>query len=85
MDGIQTDRSIRAMLPEHIPIILLTAYEWEEIEEKALAAGIDGFLAKPFFLTSFRQAILTVETKEQQTSNTEISDDILTGIGILVA
>lgn len=48
MDGIQTAREIRAMLPEHIPIILLTAYEWDEIEEEALAAGIDGFLAKPF-------------------------------------
>lgn len=66
MDGIQTARNIRAMLPEHIPIILLTAYEWEEIEEEALAAGFDGFLAKPFFLTSFKQAIVTVQAKEQK-------------------
>lgn len=85
MDGIQTAREIRAMLPEHIPIILLTAYEWDEIEEEALAAGIDGFLAKPFFLTSFKQAIVTVQAKDQKIPDTEAPDDILTGITILAA
>lgn len=85
MDGIQTAREIRAMLPEHIPIILLTAYEWDEIEEEALAAGIDGFLAKPFFLTSFKQAIVTVQAKDQKMPDTEAPDDILTGITILAA
>lgn len=85
MDGIQTARKIRAMLPEHIPIILLTAYEWDEIEEEALAAGIDGFLAKPFFLTSFKQAIVTVQAKEQKLPGTEDSDHILAGITILAA
>ena len=85
MDGIQTARKIRAMLPEHIPILLLTAYEWDEIEEEALAAGIDGFLAKPFFLTSFKQAIVTVQAKEQKMPGTEASDHILAGITILAA
>ena len=85
MDGIQTARKIRAMLPEHIPILLLTAYEWDEIEEEALAAGIDGFLAKPFFLSSFKQAIVTVQAKEQKLPGTEDSDRILAGITILAA
>ncbi|ERT48173.1 response regulator [Enterococcus faecium] len=85
MDGIQTARKIRDMLPEHIPILLLTAYEWDEIEEEALAAGIDGFLAKPFFLTSFKQAIVTVQAKEQKLPGTEDSDHILAGITILAA
>ncbi|BCZ34747.1 hypothetical protein GVanDAA620_26370 [Enterococcus faecium] len=85
MDGMQTAREIRAMLPEHIPIILLTAYEWDEIEEEALAAGIDGFLAKPFFLTSFKQAIVTVQAKDQKVPDTKAPDDILTGITILAA
>ncbi len=48
MNGIQTARKIRTMLPEHIPILLLTAYEWDEIEEEAVVAGIDGFLANRF-------------------------------------
>ena len=85
MDGIQTARNIRAMLPEHIPIILLTAYEWEEIEEEALAAGIDGFLAKPFFLTSFKQAIVTVQAKEQKMPGAEGSDCGLSGVKVLAA
>lgn len=40
-----------------MPILLFTACEWEEIEKEALAHGISGFLAKPFFLPSFRQAV----------------------------
>lgn len=85
MDGIQTARNIRAVLPEHIPIILLTAYEWEEIEEEALAAGIDGFLSKPFFLTSFKQAIVTVQAKEQKMPGAEGPDCGLSGVKILAA
>lgn len=85
MDGIQTARRIRAMLPEHIPIILLTAYEWDEIEEEALAAGIDGFLAKPFFLTSFKQAIVTVQAREQKTPGIEGAACALSGVKVLAA
>lgn len=85
MDGIQTARNIRAMIPEHIPIILLTAYEWDEIEDEALAAGIDGFLAKPFFLTSFKQAIITVQAKEQSNPCIKAADNMLAGLRVLAA
>ena len=48
MDGIETARQMRAITKQQIPILFLTAYDWDEIEEEAYAAGIDGFLAKPF-------------------------------------
>lgn len=49
MDGIQTARKIRRHLGNDVPILLISAYDWSEIEEKARNAGISGFLSKPLF------------------------------------
>lgn len=49
MDGIQTTRAIRAMVGEEVSIIIVSAYDTEEIEEAARAAGANGFICKPFF------------------------------------
>ena len=48
MDGIETARQIRKRIGKEITIIVLTSYEFSEIEEEAKAAGIDAFIAKPF-------------------------------------
>ena len=49
MDGIETARQIRKRICKEITIIVLTSYEFSEIEEEAKAAGIDAFIAKPLF------------------------------------
>ena len=49
MDGIQTARELRKRLGDDVPILLISAYDWTEIEEEARAAGISGFLMKPLF------------------------------------
>lgn len=49
MDGLETTRRIRSRVGNDIPIIILTAYDWSEIEEEAKAAGVNAFLAKPLF------------------------------------
>jgi len=49
MDGIQTARELRRQLGNDVPILLMSAYDWSEIEEEARAAGISGFLMKPLF------------------------------------
>ncbi len=49
MDGIQTARELRKQLGDDVPILLMSAYDWSEIEEEARAAGISGFLMKPLF------------------------------------
>ncbi len=56
-DGLETARLIRKNEPDHIPVIFFTSYDWEEIEEEALKAGVSHFLAKPFFMHSFKDAI----------------------------
>lgn len=49
MDGIQTARELRRQLGDDVPILLMSAYDWSEIEDEARAAGINGFLMKPLF------------------------------------
>ncbi len=49
MDGIDTARRIRQELGDKVPILLISAYDWGEIEDQAKAAGITGFISKPLF------------------------------------
>lgn len=49
MDGIETARRIRECVGEDVTIIILTSFEFSEIEEEARAAGVDAFVAKPLF------------------------------------
>lgn len=55
MDGVETARRIRESLGREIPIILLSAYNWEDVEDEALKAGINGFLTKPVFRSELVQ------------------------------
>ena len=60
MDGVETTRQIRAIVGPNTPIIILTSYDWQEVEEEARAAGVDTFAAKPLFagtvMDEFREA-----------------------------
>lgn len=49
MDGIEATRLIRKELNKNIPIILISAYDWSDIEADARAAGVTGFISKPLF------------------------------------
>ena len=49
MDGIAVARELRHRYGDDIPILLISAYDWSEIEEDAKAAGVTGFIPKPLF------------------------------------
>lgn len=51
MDGVETARQIRRQVGDEVPLIILTAYDWSEIETEARAAGVTAFLSKPFYRT----------------------------------
>lgn len=90
MDGVETAKRIRQEVSGNNPILILTSYEWTEIEEAASAAGVDTFLPKPFFLTSFRQkvdAVLNGQPKSEPETEPETAEtqSILQGMHILVA
>ncbi|MDO4890003.1 MAG: response regulator [Coriobacteriaceae bacterium] len=61
MDGVETTRRIRAIVGDQSAIIILTAYNWDDVLEEALQAGVDSFIAKPLFASNvideFRQAL----------------------------
>ena len=60
IDGLETSRRIRSAVGHETPIIILTSYSWEDIEEEAREAGVDSFAAKPLFagsvMSEFREA-----------------------------
>ncbi|MCL0178644.1 response regulator, partial [Klebsiella pneumoniae] len=49
MDGLHTAREMRKHLGENVPILIISAYDWSEIEDEATEAGIQGFISKPLF------------------------------------
>ena len=49
MDGVETARRIREEIGHESAIIILTAYRWDDVQEEAIEAGVDGFLPKPLF------------------------------------
>ena len=57
MDGLETARRIRGIVGDEVPIIILTAYDWTEIEEEAKEAGVDAFLPKPLFRSHLCHAL----------------------------
>lgn len=58
MDGVETVRRIREKVGEHLPILLVSAYDWSDIEDEARAAGVNGFIAKPLFKSSLYHGLL---------------------------
>lgn len=60
MDGVETARKIREEVDSKVPIIILTAYDWSEIEAEAKAAGVDAFLSKPVYKSKLMKKMLTL-------------------------
>ena len=58
MNGIEFTRQIRS-LGDDTPIIILTAYDWSDIEVEARAAGVTAFCAKPMFMSDIRDTLMT--------------------------
>lgn len=88
MDGIETARQIRKRIGKEITIIVLTSYEFTEIEEEAKAAGIDAFIAKPLFRSRLTATLrqFTSGRKEKTARNylEELSESDYTGKRILL-
>lgn len=57
MNGIEVTRRIRKEIGEDIPVIVLTAYDWSDIEEEAREAGVTAFCPKPLFQSELRNSL----------------------------
>ena len=87
MDGIAAAREIRRLYGNDFPILLISAYDWSEIEEEAKAAGITGFICKPLFKSTLFYGLKPYiipgapEEREEQEADTRM----LTGRRVLLA
>ena len=76
MNGIEVTRQIRR-LGDDTPIIILTAYDWSDIEEEARNAGVTAFCSKPMFMSDLRETLLTAigKTEESVENPLLVSDE----------
>ena len=94
IDGLETTRQIRAEVGNETPVIILTSYNWDDIEDEARAAGVDTFVAKPLFagkvLDEFREvfkmknATLAQETVDLKGRRVLLAEDVSVNAEILL-
>lgn len=85
MDGIETAKQIREIVGEDITIIIMTAYDWAEIELQAKKAGVNLLVTKPLFKSSIISAYeAAFARKEQRTKTTEEVQYDFTGKNVLL-
>ncbi|MCM1025055.1 MAG: response regulator [Roseburia sp.] len=82
LDGLETARLIRKNYSDRIPILLLTAYDWSDIEAEAKEIGVNHFMPKPFFMSTFKDAIRRVMGGSKKAADTQSA--VFTGRHILV-
>ncbi|MDE7243786.1 MAG: response regulator [Oscillospiraceae bacterium] len=84
LNGLETARLIRKTYSDKIPILLLTAYDWSDIEQEAMEIGVNHFMPKPFFISTFKEAIQRVMGSEKKASAQEPSGEAIRGKHVLV-
>ena len=71
MNGIEVTRQIRS-LNDDTPIIILTAYDWSDIEVEAKAAGVTAFCSKPMFMSDLRETLMSALGQKLTDASQEI-------------
>jgi CheY-like chemotaxis protein len=86
MDGIETARRLRAAIGKHVPILLISAYDWSDIEDQAREAGISGFLSKPLFKSTLYHGLMRFAGDEaDRTEEPQEAGRDFSGVRILLA
>ena len=84
MDGIETARKIREKMGDKVPIVLISAYDWSDMEEAAKEAGVNGFISKPLFRSTLYNKLSEVLGNEREHNGTEDENADIAGMHILV-
>ncbi|MBQ7487943.1 MAG: response regulator [Clostridia bacterium] len=85
MDGIEVTREIRKRFDRDTTVIILTSFNWDEIMDEALHAGVDGFLAKPLFADAVLEAFERIARRNNMSLFREKKRADLKGRRILMA
>ena len=84
MNGVETTRRIRKIVGKEPKIIMLSAYDWGEIEEEAKEAGVTEFISKPLFPSDLTRVLLKVFGIEEQKNEEEQENIDFSGKRILL-
>ena len=74
MNGIEVTRRIRKEMGEDVAIIVLTAYDWADIEDEAREAGVSAFCSKPLFLSELRECLHSIVNAGDPDADSDESD-----------
>jgi len=85
IEGLETIRRIRAEIDADIPILLISAYDWSDIEDRAKEAGANAFISKPLFRSKLYDKINDLIGAESRSVEPEDDYSDLQGLHILVA
>ena len=85
IDGVETVRRIRSEVGSDMPILLISAYDWSDIEDKAKEAGANGFVSKPLFRSKLYDKISSLLGTEVKSVEPENDYSDLQGMNILIA
>ncbi|MBR3147206.1 MAG: response regulator [Eubacterium sp.] len=83
MDGVETAKQIRAVVGRDSVIIIITAYNWEDVLDEAVSAGVDSFIAKPLFAANVLEEFKAALNKRKERTEEHKAD--LEGRKILLA
>ena len=85
LSGIEIAKKIRKMVGNDVPIIILTAYDWSDVESEAKEAGITAFCSKPLFMSDLKSALLKANhLVEEGPAVKSYTDQDFTGKRVLV-
>jgi signal transduction histidine kinase/CheY-like chemotaxis protein len=74
LNGIETARRIRKVTGDSVPIIILTAYDWTDIEAEAREAGVTAFCSKPLFMSELRSVLSKPFMESQEAPEEETAE-----------
>lgn len=86
MNGIETARELRHRFGDEMPILIISAYDWSDIEEEAREAGISGFISKPLFKSTLYHGLLQyMGSSEEKEEVQKAPSKDYSGVRILLA
>ena len=86
MNGLETAHKLRVQLGDNVPILIISAYDWSDIEEDAKAAGVSGFISKPLFKSNLFLGLSPYMLNEEKPGQKEEAGELeFAGQRILLA
>ena len=84
LNGVEITRRLRRIVGEEAEIIILTAYDWADIEAEAKEAGVTAFCSKPLFLSELREILTAPYREAEEAEEQDAAAQFLTGKKILL-